>query len=592
MTYRSLTLAQAEHVFLLGNDLPVRWRGRAQFTVCETGFGIGLNFLALWQAWRTDRERSSRLHMVSFEAQPLPRHTLAAGLASLIPSGPVYGLAQALVQQWPPLLPGVHRFDFDEGKVSLTLAFGDACVMVEALSFTADAFFLDGFAPRRPLTMGTPALIQALAKHADAGATVATWCSAGVLQRALQEAGFAVQRRPGFGAKTQMTVATYHGRSKQRSRPWPNQVVVVGAGLAGAAIAQALQRRGVAVLLVEARGAVPIHAGHVAAALTPRVTGDDSVRARLSRAGCLRAKARWGALGSEAQPWVCGTVQVPRRDRPSCHDRLVAELAALKFPPAWVRYVEADEASALAGLPVASGGLFFSDGMLIRPPALIEALTRSAGISLLTARVRRLTYSANEWRLHTVAGADLATPTVILANAFDALAVLRNSGLIDALPHLKTMRAVVGEVTGVPASVLRGGPRCIVSGAGYVLPAVAGWCMVGSTYAHGLTQPQITADGQRTNLAKAAALLGEPIAADLAAMPVAAWPGWAGCRAVLPGSLPVFGSLPDVPGVYVATGFASHGLSWAALAGDVIAAQLCGEPLPLEIELLAAVAPR
>ena len=36
-------LAQARHVFLAGNSLPERWRGRDSFTILETGFGLGLN---------------------------------------------------------------------------------------------------------------------------------------------------------------------------------------------------------------------------------------------------------------------------------------------------------------------------------------------------------------------------------------------------------------------------------------------------------------------------------------------------------------------------------------------------------------------
>src|SRR5690606_19186986 len=67
---RSGALAQARHVFLSGNGLPQRWQGREAFTICETGFGTGNNFLATWQAWRADPQRSARLHFVSFEGHP------------------------------------------------------------------------------------------------------------------------------------------------------------------------------------------------------------------------------------------------------------------------------------------------------------------------------------------------------------------------------------------------------------------------------------------------------------------------------------------------------------------------------------------
>src|SRR5262247_3578469 len=62
--------AQAEHVFLQGNGLPQRWARRERFVILETGFGLGLNFLATWQAWRRDPRRCGRLHFVSVEKHP------------------------------------------------------------------------------------------------------------------------------------------------------------------------------------------------------------------------------------------------------------------------------------------------------------------------------------------------------------------------------------------------------------------------------------------------------------------------------------------------------------------------------------------
>src|SRR5258706_8965550 len=73
-------LAQARHVFLAGNGLPERWRGRRTFTILETGFGLGLNFLATWQAWREDPKRCDRLHFVSIEKHPFVASELSQAL--------------------------------------------------------------------------------------------------------------------------------------------------------------------------------------------------------------------------------------------------------------------------------------------------------------------------------------------------------------------------------------------------------------------------------------------------------------------------------------------------------------------------------
>ena len=106
-------LEQARHVFLTGNGLPERWRGRARFTFLETGFGLGNNFLATWAAWRDDPQRCERLHFMSLEKHPPTRDDLARALA---PS-PFPSLAQALVEAWPPLTPNLHRLRFDDGRV-------------------------------------------------------------------------------------------------------------------------------------------------------------------------------------------------------------------------------------------------------------------------------------------------------------------------------------------------------------------------------------------------------------------------------------------------------------------------------------------
>src|SRR5688500_4671984 len=77
-------IAQAQHVFLAGNGLPARWRGRRAFTILETGFGFGLSFLTTWQAWLQDPQRSRRLHFVSIEKHPFH----AADLAVLLKESP------------------------------------------------------------------------------------------------------------------------------------------------------------------------------------------------------------------------------------------------------------------------------------------------------------------------------------------------------------------------------------------------------------------------------------------------------------------------------------------------------------------------
>src|SRR5579859_4667940 len=128
-------LEQAGHVFLGGNGLPERWAGRERFVILETGFGLGLNFLQTWRAWRSDARRPQRLHFVSIEKHPFALEDLRAlheryeGLREE---------AAELHAAWPMLVPGVHRLELDRGSVVVTLFFADISRLRE-LRVAADA---------------------------------------------------------------------------------------------------------------------------------------------------------------------------------------------------------------------------------------------------------------------------------------------------------------------------------------------------------------------------------------------------------------------------------------------------------------------
>jgi len=237
--------AQARHVFLGGNGLPGRWAGRRQFVVLENGFGLGTNFLATLAAWRADPQRCSTLHYVATELHP-------ASAAALIEFADpeLKSLAAELARQWPPALPGLHRLVFDAGAVKLTLALGDARHLVPRLGLGFDALYLDGFAPARNPQMWEAGLLKALTRLARPGATAATWSCAAALREALVAGGFAVESRPGFGRKPEMSAAVYAPRWRARRFEPPStyagerRVVVIGAGLAGAHVAAEFGARG------------------------------------------------------------------------------------------------------------------------------------------------------------------------------------------------------------------------------------------------------------------------------------------------------------------------------------------------------------
>ncbi len=187
-------LREARHVFLAGNGLPARFRDG--FRIAETGFGTGLNLLATLQAWRAAGV-AGRFGFTSFEAHPLPRADAARAL-SAFPE--VATLAAEVLARWGPAI--------DLPDATVRVIAGDVRDSLPAWDGVADAWFLDGFAPARNPAMWEPAVLQAVARRTAPGGSFATYTAAGHVRAALAGAGFAVERRPGFGRKRHMTAGT------------------------------------------------------------------------------------------------------------------------------------------------------------------------------------------------------------------------------------------------------------------------------------------------------------------------------------------------------------------------------------------------
>ncbi|MCK6391396.1 MAG: tRNA (5-methylaminomethyl-2-thiouridine)(34)-methyltransferase MnmD, partial [Azonexus sp.] len=296
--------AQVRHVFLGGNDLPQRWQGRDRFVILETGFGLGLNFLATWAAWRQDPARSRSLHFVSFEKHPFTVDDLRIAQAGF----PEFAaLAARLQAQWPILTPGMHRIFLDDHQVVLTLIFGDATTQLRAVNASVDAFYLDGFSPATNPEMWSPELCRALSRLAAPGATLATWSVAGHVRRSLIAAEFEVEKRTGFAGKRQMLCGRLRSRRPDRHQPpQDRRAVVIGAGIAGCTTAARLAAAGWQVTVLDQASAPASGAScNLAGVLRPLPSADDSKLSRLTRAGYLATRnflvqqpeARWSPCG-------------------------------------------------------------------------------------------------------------------------------------------------------------------------------------------------------------------------------------------------------------------------------------------------------
>jgi len=600
---RDGALGQARHVFLGGNDLPARWQERAQFVILETGFGLGVNFMATLQAWRTDPLRPRRLHFVSIELHPVRAADLvAAAPADLQP------LAAELGAQWPLPLPGLHHIAFDGGAVSLTLALGDARALLPQLALGADAIFLDGFAPDRNPALWEPALLKAVARLARPGATLATYTAARAVRDALAAAGFEVALRPGYGRKRDMLVARHAPRWRMRRHepPLPHvgerRAIVVGAGLAGAHCADALARRGWQVTVLDAH-AQPAHGASALpwGLLHPLVSADDNLTARLTRAGFLLGLRRLEALGAAGATGLwhpSGVAQLAASDDDLRDWQALGARAA--WPAAYARFADAGTLASRLRVAPRRGGWWFERGGIIAAAAWCRALLAThAGIAWRGgAAVERIAYEGACWRVALRGGAAVQAPILVLATALDAPRLLGT--------RFMPVQGVRGRISMLDAPALQALDAGL-AGDGYLVRAPDGSIGAGASYEavddHGAALDPAAV--HRGNLQRLERLLAAPVASRVVG-------AFDGVRCVAPDRLPYAGRVPDEalavaqadrlrgahpadlqrrPGLHACFALGSRGLALSPLLGELVAAQIEGEPWPVERVLADAVDP-
>ena len=611
-------LAQARHVFLGGNGLPSRWQGRDRFVVLETGFGLGSNFLATWLAWLADPQRCDRLHVISIEAHPLSREDLA----SIVREPAIAALAEELVAAWPPATRNLHRLSFSAGRVELLLLFDDVRSALPQLRATVDAFYLDGFSPARNPAMWEPRLFKAMARIAAKGATASTWSVAGAVDNGLRAAGFETRQVRGIGGKREITFATFSPRFAPRpswsvasptvhGRDAP--VVIVGAGVAGCAVAWALAEQGIASILLERRASIAEEGSGQAAGLFHGVVhGDDGHHARFNRAAALEVRqhvliavARHGVRGSAA-----GLLRLD--PEASGVDAMRAMLEHHALPADYVRVLDADAASLVAGAPLRSPAWHFPGGGWIEPRGLsrsfIERCEGLAQVRLNTdaAALRRID---GGWHVLDAEGHLLqAASAIVLANAGEAPRLIGNAEW--------PMERRRGQLSGIATRLWpqAGRLRLPVAGAGYLLPGLDGTTWFGATSNADDGDLQVRTTDHAANLERLGALVG-----GVPPIETGALVGRVGFRWSSADRLPIVGAVPlssvdadglglldrdassprpehprfapRVPGLFVVTALGSRGIAWSTLAARCVVSAITGAPAPLEAELLDAIDP-
>lgn len=584
-------LEETRAVFHAGCGLPDAWAGRQRFAIGELGFGTGLNALATLALWRETRPAGAVLHFVSVEARLMPSGDAARALAAF---APISDLATRLVARWPQRVAGVQRIWFADLGFCLTLHVGEAETKLAAMAEPMDAWFLDGFAPARNPAMWSDAVLRHVARLTRPGGRVATYTVAGAVRRGLAAQGFAVEKKPGFGAKRERLEAVRGPDAPSgRMSLFPEQpargatsALVIGGGIAGAAMADALHRRGLAVTLFDDDACGQTKASNNPAALVmPRLDRGDTPAARFLRDAYLAALARLGELGPEA--FMPTGVWEPARDE---LDRLrLANFAAdPPLPPAL--------------LEVREGGLWHHRAGVVQPAAVVEALGASA--ARRPEHVASIAPCDAGWVAHGAAGEALAAAAICIVASGPALAAF---GQTRFLPVGRGR----GQISAAPSASPLGHP---VAAGGYALP-FGDQLVFGATHEtlkEGEAPGPVTAQAHGANLSAL-----EDLAPGLAQGldETRLW-GRVSVRPTTPDRLPIAGAVPDEAayratfahlstgapartleaapqhaGLYVLGGLGSRGFTTAFLCAEIVASAALGEPAPTDRGGWGAVQP-
>ena len=591
-------LDETNYVFLAQNQLKSRWENLTQdhFTIAETGFGTGLNFLCAWKLWRETAPSNARMHFISTEKHPLNIDDLQKTL-SLWPS--LKALSDELIKQYLLVSNAWQRLTFDDGRVTLTLLIGDANASLPKLKGAVDAWFLDGFSPAKNPHMWQASLFEEMTKHSHSETTFATFTSASKVRRGLLSAGFEVSKAPGFGKKREMLYGQYQSTNQNKQTQTNSKtVIVIGGGLAGAASAEAMARRGYEVTLIERHSSLAQEAsGNPLGVLYPRLTGGETALNTLALQGFLYTLGLLNHIKINNENYQqCGVLQLAFNER---ERKRIASV--INEYPELVHEVNKITASELSGISIEHDGMFIPQAGWLNPASFCEALTKCPNIKKQTnTEALSIKKISQSWQVLSQSGLVAEASNLIIANATDAQNFMQTG-------HCE-MQSVRGQITLLPATLTSKTLKTVICTDGYLSPARQGQHCLGATFSPNDDNTDIREAEHISNLN-----MLKSLAPDWSntGYDVQALEGRAAIRATTSDYLPLAGaildiaqlkespprhnalpsSLPWLEGLYINAGHGAKGLVNAPLCAEIIASFICKEPAPVDCTLLSALDP-
>lgn len=617
-------ITESEQVFFAPNKLPDRFLLAKTFSIGETGFGTGLNFLVAARDW-LNSNRDGTLYFYSVEKHPWK----IEDLHQVYQAHPLQSYATELINNYPELVPGWHRLVLFNGRIELRLFFGEAIEGFNDLELQQnpiDAWFLDGFAPSKNPDMWSVYLFKSLRKLSKIGTTLASFSVASSIRKNLFEAGFHTEKIPGFGRKREMLAGKVEQpRNFASKTPWylpPTattrsgcatdndgteifDLAIVGAGLAGAAIAQVFAKQGYKVAIVD-KNPAPAQAtsGNPAGILHLPISADWNLRTQWYFHGL---QTSWRYL----KPWldqgrISGKLDgLLQLIEPAEVEKLRQDFDGLQLNPKWASWCDQNQASELAGGKLTNQAIFYQQAGWVNPAEVVKACLDHPNISFLpdfeVSSVIKDEKSAN-WKIFSKSQA-VEAKNIVFATASNA-DMLKMGAL--------KIRPLRGQITEIPAKNQNWQLQKPLLHQGYSIPLANGDALVGASYDDQNLDLTLRTEDQIQNIRWA-----ETATPDWLKNPESiALAGRAGIRAATQDHLPLIGGLIDeeflqqkylrqdphkspfqfppaeyISRIFISNGHGSRGLSSVFLAAEILFAQITGAPSPLPVSLYNVVHP-
>ena len=622
-------LAETHYVFLEGNQLWERWVNyqEAHFVIAETGFGTGLNFFAVTSLFREFRQKYpdsplKRLYFTSFEKYPLPLDALQQAHLAY----PQFShLAQHLQQNWLNPIQGCYRFHFDE--TTLDLWFGDVAENLPQLgdymNGKIDAWFLDGFAPSKNPDMWNEQLYQQMFRFTKLQGTFATFTAASAVRKGLENAGFNMTKRKGFGKKREcLSGQKTHEKLTALSTPWfysqpanlkEQDIAIIGGGIASLCTAILLVKRGAKITIYCEDEQTALNAsGNKQGAFYPQLSDDNERN--------IRFYIHAFAYGHQFLQWAiqqqikfehefCGVALCAYNEKAESKLNKIAEL---NLPSDLYQSLSQSELSEKVGLPLPFGGAFIPQGAWLAPRQLVQhtfAFLEKQGVQIKTLqKVTALSQTENGWQITTAENKTFCHEVVVLANGHK----LTEFEQTQKLP----LYPVRGQVSQIPTSEKLLKLKTVLCYDGYLTPvdqAKTSHC-IGASHVRDNATREFSLTEQQENQQKIQQNIPEEwtkevdTSGNLARI---------GVRCSVRDLTPMMGAVPhfsaqqtqyqnlfnlrrrkqpieqaeNYPNLYLIGALGSRGLTSAPFLGETLASLIYGEPLPMSEDLIHNLMP-